>query len=134
MLPELNDWDAEDPDWWRSVNLIIVPRNGFPVPTMYVELNNIFIVGNNNLPMDGGGTLVTSDVHSSLVRNRMAKLGNSGNNGGSGGSGGGEGSGGSGARNSDDNGFSMADDGGWCIQGLVPIAVNGYIQRYHLYR
>lgn len=57
--------------------------------------------------MDGGGTLVTTDVSSSLVRKRLSQLSEDGN---------------------------VYDDGGWCIQGLVPNAVNSYIQRYHLYR
>ena len=105
LLTELKDWDPLQPEWWESARLIVVPRPGFAIPTKYEEMNNVVIVGNNNLPMNGGGTLVSSEVNSSLVRDRMVK--------------------------EEEEGLL---EGGWSIQGLVPMAVNGYIQRYNLYR
>ena len=50
LLKELNDWDDAHPEWWRDVPLIVVPKSGYPVPKEYVELDNVFIVGNHDLP------------------------------------------------------------------------------------
>ena len=81
---------------------VIVPRPGYDMwKTFFHKEENVTICGYDH-EEDGIG-LVSSDVSSSLVKERM------------------EGRGG-------------MDDGAWAIEGLVPMAVSGYIQRYNLYR
>jgi nicotinate (nicotinamide) nucleotide adenylyltransferase len=92
--------------WWLETPLIVMPRLGYPVPADVTRRADVTIVGNSDLPAEGSG-LVTSDAESSVLRARL--------------------------KEQKQLGKDSRDDKLWCIQGLVPHAVNSYIMRYNVF-
>ena len=105
-LPHWHYTKESHKKWWLDTPLIVMPRLGYPVPEDVARRPDVIIVGNSDLPAEGSG-LVTSDAESSVLRARLQeqkKLGK-----------------------------DSRDDKLWCIQGLVPHAVNSYIMRYDVF-
>ena len=109
LIKDLPKWrysKESHKNWWLTAPLIIMPRLGYPVPENFARRENVIIVGNSDLPAAGSG-LVTSDAESSVLRARLKEQKQLGRN--------------------------SRDDKLWCIEGLVPQAVNSYIMRYNVF-